>query len=63
MGFEFFNLSPIDAIESFRLPHKENHKDPFDRMLIYLAIKYSYTLVTCDSKAKFYKSDGLKYLW
>jgi PIN domain nuclease of toxin-antitoxin system len=63
MGFEYLYLSPIDAIASFQLSYKSNHKDPFDRMLIYLAIINSYTLVTCDSKAELYKTDGLKYLW
>jgi PIN domain nuclease of toxin-antitoxin system len=63
MGFDYLDLSSIDAITSFRLEQKENHKDPFDRMLIHLAIKYSYTLITCDSKAEYYKADGLKYIW
>jgi PIN domain nuclease of toxin-antitoxin system len=63
MGFEYYDLSPVDAITSFKLPYKSEHRDPFDRMLIHLAIKNSYTLITCDSKAKLYKIDGLKYFW
>jgi PIN domain nuclease of toxin-antitoxin system len=63
MGFKFFDLSPVDALESFRLSRKEGHRDPFDRMLIYLAMKHSYTLVTCDLKANLYVTDGLEYFW
>jgi PIN domain nuclease of toxin-antitoxin system len=50
-------------ISSFQLPYKSDHKDPFDRMLIHLAIKNNYTLVTCDSKAALYETDGLKHFW
>ena len=63
IGFEFFDLSPVDALESFRLSRKDGHRDPFDRMLIHLAIKHSYTLVTCDPKARLYGVDGLEYFW
>jgi PIN domain nuclease of toxin-antitoxin system len=63
MGFEYSDLSPIDAITSCQLPYKPDHKDPFDRMLIHIAIKNSYTLVTKDSKAGLYEIDGLQYLW
>jgi PIN domain nuclease of toxin-antitoxin system len=63
MGFEYSDLSPVNAITSFQLPYKPEHKDPFDRMLIHLAIKNSYTFVTCDSKAALYEDCGLKYFW
>jgi len=63
MGFEFFDLSPVDALESFQLSRRDGHKDPFDRMLVHLAIRHSYTLVTCDPKASLYAVDGLEYFW
>jgi PIN domain nuclease of toxin-antitoxin system len=63
MGFAYTDISPIIAITSFQLPYKQDHKDPFDRMLIHLAIKNAYTLVTCDSKATLYEPDGLQHFW
>jgi PIN domain nuclease of toxin-antitoxin system len=63
MGFELIPLDPIEALNSLQLPIKENHKDPFDRMLIYQCIQNRYTLVSKDSRLKLYKDDGLKYIW
>ncbi|MDR3237601.1 MAG: type II toxin-antitoxin system VapC family toxin [Spirochaetia bacterium] len=63
MGFELIPLDPVEALNSLQLPQKENHKDPFDRMLIYQCIHNKYTLVSRDSKIKLYKGDGLKYIW
>jgi PIN domain nuclease of toxin-antitoxin system len=63
MGFELIPLDPIEALNCLQLPQKENHKDPFDRMLIYQCIQNNCTLVSRDSKTKLYKTDGLKYIW
>ena len=63
MGFELISLEPIDALGSVQLPQKDNHKDHFDRMLIYQCIKNDYTLVSRDAKIKVYQKDGLKLLW
>ncbi|MDR1250726.1 MAG: type II toxin-antitoxin system VapC family toxin [Treponema sp.] len=63
MGFELIPLDPVEALNSLQLPLKENHKDPFDRMLIYQCIKNKYTLVGKDSRLKLYKGDGLSCIW
>lgn len=63
MGFELIPLDPVEALNSLQLPQKENHNDPFDRMLVYQSIQNKYTLVSRDSKIKLYKDDGLKYIW
>jgi len=63
MGVEFIPLEPLDALGFLKLPTKKEHKDPFDRMLIYQCIKGSYTLVSRDDKMKFYETDGLKCIW
>jgi PIN domain nuclease of toxin-antitoxin system len=63
MGFELIPLDPVEALNSFQLPLKENHKDPFDRMLVYQCIQNRYTLVSKDSRLKLYKDNGLKYIW
>jgi PIN domain nuclease of toxin-antitoxin system len=63
MGFELIPLEPIDALNSIQLPRKNNHKDPFDRMLIYQCIRNGFTLVSRDAAIKVYKKDGLKLIW
>ena len=63
MGFELIPLKALTALNSLRLPQKDNHKDPFDRMLIYQSIINGYTLVSRDAKIKVYEEDGLKYIW
>lgn len=42
-------LSPLDAIESTRLPG-DFHKDPSDRIIVAMARRYDITLITCDQK-------------
>jgi PIN domain nuclease of toxin-antitoxin system len=63
MGFELIPLAPMDALNSLQLPQKSNHKDPFDRMLIYQCIKNEYTFASKDTKIEQYKENGLKYIW
>lgn len=63
MDFELIPLSPVEALESLKLPQKENHKDPLNRMLIYQCIKNEYTLANRDKKMEIYKKDGLKLIW
>ena len=62
MDINLIPLDPVDALNCLKLPHKNNHKDPFDRMLIYQCIKNNYTLISRDSRIELYKKDGLKYL-
>ncbi|MDR0447652.1 MAG: type II toxin-antitoxin system VapC family toxin [Treponema sp.] len=63
MGFQLLSLEPIEALNSVRLPQKERHRDPFDRMLIFQCIKNNFLLVSKDKKIEAYKEDGLEYLW
>jgi PIN domain nuclease of toxin-antitoxin system len=63
IGFELIPLDPVEALNSLQLPIKENHKDPFDRMLIYQCIQNGYTLVSRDSRLNLYQNDGLRYIW
>jgi PIN domain nuclease of toxin-antitoxin system len=42
-------LAPMDAIGSTQLPGNF-HKDPADRILIAIAIRYGIYFVTCDAK-------------
>ncbi len=63
MDINFIPLLPTEALEFLKLPTKKDHKDPFDRMLVYQSIKGDYTLVSRDNKMKFYEKDGLKSIW
>ena len=59
MGFETESLSPEDSSTYHNLK-AEYHKDPFDRMLVWQAIRNNYTLISADSNVKKYTSEGLK---
>jgi PIN domain nuclease of toxin-antitoxin system len=63
MGFELIPLKPLEALAMLKLPAKQNHKDPFDRILIYQCIAGNYTLISKDEKMKYYLDDGLKCIW
>lgn len=47
-----------ELISSYRLP--KEHKDPFDRMIIWQAITSEMTLLSVDSKMNAYEEYGLK---
>jgi len=49
-----------DLITSYKLP--VYHKDPFDRFLIWEAIKNDFILLTVDKNIKLYKKEGLKFV-
>lgn len=61
MNFEFLNLSAEDAASFYHLP-RVSHKDPFDRMLIWQAIREKLVLISKDSKISAYEEYGLKIL-
>jgi PIN domain nuclease of toxin-antitoxin system len=49
-----------DSFSSFyKLPFLEEHKDPFDRILIWEAIRKKYSLLSRDEKFQYYKKCGL----
>ncbi len=61
-GFEISEISNEILTSYYRLPKKENHKDPFDRMLVWQAIESGYTLISHDKKIQQYVTDGLKLI-
>ena len=53
----------VGHLASFhQLPRRE-HKDPFDRMLIWQAIQNKATLISKDNKFPLYAEYGLKLIW
>ena len=63
MDFTIINLQENEAITFHELPLKQNHKDPFDRMLIWQAITNDMIMISKDSLFEQYKKDGLKLIW
>jgi PIN domain nuclease of toxin-antitoxin system len=60
-----FEIADIDyrlLATYYQLPPKDDHKDPFDRLLIWQAIANGYTLITQDKKIAQYRADGLKLM-
>lgn len=61
-GFNIIELDGMIASSFYKL-QKNEHCDPFDRMLIWQAISLDMTIITKDNKFKNYKKDGLKTFW
>ncbi len=60
-----FHLLPISSqhLDSYeQVPFYENHKDPFDRLLIATAISENLDIVTIDEKFDLYK-DIITIIW
>ena len=52
------SIDATDLITSYKLPR--HHKDPFDRFLIWEAIKNDFILISRDATMDLYKKEGLK---
>ena len=63
IGFNILPLGSEDAITYNYLGLKRNHKDPFDRMLIWQAIKGNLIMISKDKMFEQYKKDGLRLIW
>ncbi len=61
IGFEIIELSAADSCSYHHLK-ASHHKDPFDRMLIWQAIRNNYTLISADDEINKYRSEGLNIL-
>ena len=55
-------LSEDEASTFYKLP-RIKHKDPFDRLIIWQAIKRNITLISKDKEIGNYQQFGLKILW
>jgi PIN domain nuclease of toxin-antitoxin system len=50
----------LDLITNYKLP--VYHNDPFDRFLVWEAIRNNFILISNDKKMEFYKKEGLKFI-
>jgi PIN domain nuclease of toxin-antitoxin system len=60
-----FKILPIsiDEVTTYHQIKTAYHKDPFDRILIWQAIKNNFTLISNDVNMSPYRIEGLKLLW
>lgn len=61
-----FSILPIsfeNILTYLNLPLFQNHRDPFDRMLISTAIERNFVLLSCDTKLPQYDKVGLLHIW
>jgi len=58
IGFEIILLSPEESSTYHELK-ATHHKDPFDRMLIWQAIRNNLIMISSDVNISRYKSEGL----
>jgi PIN domain nuclease of toxin-antitoxin system len=63
MDFSIMDLQENETITFYELPQKEEHKDPFDRMLIWQAITKNMTMISKDESFDEYIKNGLKLVW
>ena len=53
-------IESLDLITNYKLP--SHHKDPFDRFLIWEAIRNDFVLITVDENMTSYKKEGLRVI-
>jgi PIN domain nuclease of toxin-antitoxin system len=54
-------INNIDVITNYKLPMY--HRDPFDRFLVWEAIRNNFILMSVDKNMELYKKDGLKVIY
>jgi PIN domain nuclease of toxin-antitoxin system len=62
-GWIIHPLAPGLAASAGRLPRPTDHRDPFDRLLIWTAINDDFALVSGDNAFPDYAPHGLKLCW
>jgi PIN domain nuclease of toxin-antitoxin system len=63
MDFNILDMKARESITFSDLAIKNNHKDPFDRMIIWMAITNDLILISKDQMFEQYKENGLKLIW
>lgn len=61
-GFTFIPIENASIFNYNLIPLLQDHRDPFDRLLISTAVQYNATLLSADEKFKLYPN-LLKLLW
>ena len=63
LDFTILDPQTYDYVSISQIPLKENHHDPFDRMLIQQAIRNDLVLISKDEKFQQYEENGLQLMW
>ena len=58
--FQSKKIDPNNLITNYKLP--AYHKDPFDRFLIWEALRNDFVLISSDENMKLYQKEGLKVI-
>jgi len=61
-GFTFLSIQNNHLFNYSKIPLKEDHRDPFDRLLIATAIEEGAAIITADEKFNLY-ADLIKKIW
>ena len=56
------DINVIRTLAALHVNEEQDHKDPFDHIIIAQAISHKMTLVSSDTKFSFYRKQGLKLL-
>ena len=59
-GFKVLDIGEDDIVTSHLLPFIENHRDPFNRLIVWQCIRNNIVLVTADIRLRGYEPHGLK---
>ena len=59
-GFKVLDIDEEDIVSSHLLPFIENHRDPFDRLIVWQCIRNNIVLITADIRLRGYETHGLK---
>ncbi|MDR3315497.1 MAG: type II toxin-antitoxin system VapC family toxin [Coriobacteriales bacterium] len=62
MRIGIIGLNEQESLSYYRLPPVEGHRDPFDRMLVWQAIKRNLTLLSADTSLQAYTAFGLRLI-
>lgn len=62
MGISVLEIDKDTMASFYKLPQVLNHKDPFDRIIVWKCINDDITLISKDKKVPQYKEYGLKVI-
>ncbi|SFV87011.1 hypothetical protein MNB_SUP05-SYMBIONT-4-1095 [hydrothermal vent metagenome] len=62
LNLKIVDINAQTMADSYQLLPIKNHKDPFDRLLIWFCIQNNYTFISNDSKLHPYEEQGLKWI-
>ena len=62
LNLKIMDIDAQTMANSYQLTKVEQHKDPFDRMLIWFCIQNNHTFISNDDRLNEYKQQGLKWI-